>query len=115
VGVVPGSIFSPVSQGCNSLIKQGAVVICSAADLAQELGFNEAVDASCDVVSLPVASSDLGKERDLLHFLAKMPRSEDEIASFLVKELSEVQQILFDLQLDGKITQHFTGLWGFVG
>ncbi len=38
VGAVPGSVFNPMSAGCNQLISQGAFVITSAQDVLELLG-----------------------------------------------------------------------------
>ena len=111
VCAVPGSIFSPTSIGCNQLIKQGAAMITSASDLLSEFGLDadQYSKVSNEVVS---SQSDLGQENDLFVFLSKSARSEEDLAIFLGKDMAFVQDLLFDLQLDGKIQQQFTGLWG---
>ncbi|MCY0870061.1 MAG: DNA-processing protein DprA, partial [Firmicutes bacterium] len=38
VYAVPGSVFSPVSVGCNALLQAGAQVCCTAADVLEECG-----------------------------------------------------------------------------
>jgi len=111
VCVVPGSIFSPTSFGCNQLIKQGAAMITSSSDLLLELGI-QLDQNSKDPKEVVSSQSDLGQENDLFVFLSKSARSEEDLANFLGKDLAFVQDLLFDLQLDGKIQQQFTGLWG---
>lgn len=109
VCAVPGPIFSETSQGCHDLLRRGAVLITSALDLAKELG------CGVDGVEKPerlTARGDVSQEEEFFVFLSKTPRSEEEIAVFLGKSISETQAFLFDLQLEGKILQQFTGLWG---
>ncbi|MBM3894302.1 DNA-protecting protein DprA [Candidatus Dependentiae bacterium] len=112
VGVVPGSILSPQSIGCHKLLKQGALIVSGPEDLCAELGLGIIAESEQDSPVVSTMGTDLGKEQDLFHFIATTARSEEEIADFLKKDLSKTQELLFDLQLDGKIMQQFTGLWG---
>lgn len=111
VCAVPGNITSETSSGCNDLLRQGAVAITSVSDLLQELGCEQELDTQEEVVLLS-QRSELVQDREFFKFIGKNPRSEEEIAAFLQKTLPEVQSFLFDLQLEGKIQQQFTGLWG---
>ena len=113
VCAVPGSIFSETSQGCHDLLRNGAVLVSSVSDVLRELGCelegNAAKEPQSEVL---VARGELSQEQEFFVFLSKSARSEEEIAIFLGKSVSETQVFLFDLQLEGKIKQQFTGLWG---
>lgn len=116
VCAVPGSIFSETSQGCHELLRKGAVLVSSAQDVLRELGcvVEPETAVSVESVSAPM-KSELVQENNFFLFLSRQPRSEEEIADFLQKTLQETQEFLFDLQLEGKIQQQFTGLWGLSG
>ncbi len=112
VCAVPGNITSATSKGCNELLRQGAALISSAADLLQELGCEKEDEAVGEEQMDFSQRSEFVQDREFFRFIGKSPRSEEEIAEFLKKTVAEVQVFLFDLQLEGKIQQQFTGLWG---
>jgi len=116
VCAVPGNITSETSKGCNELLRQGAALILSAEDLLKELGCEVVDDVAPVETQIDLSQrSELVQEREFLRFIGKNARSEEEIAEFLKKTVPEVQVFLFDLQLEGKIQQQFTGLWGLPG
>ena len=116
VCAVPGSIFSETSQGSHELLRKGAVLVSSAQDVLRELGYVTDLGnvMSDENVPEPVRG-ELAQENNFFLFLSRQPRSEEEIADFLQKTIQETQDFLFDLQLEGKIQQQFTGLWGLSG
>ena len=113
VCAVPGSIFSETSQGCHDLLRRGAVLISTVGDLLKEVGCETEGDVVEEHASeVLVSRGELSQEQEFFVFLSKTARSEEEIAVFLGKSIAQTHDFLFDLQLDGKITQQFTGLWG---
>jgi len=99
VMVVPGSIFSPLSSGCHTLLKQGASPVTCAQDILDVLGVAAAAGAGGGVARrLPV----LGPlEHDVWDALAYDPRHVDELARALGRPAGEVAASLVVLELEG--------------
>ena len=104
VYAVPGMFDDPLSAGCHELIKQGATLLSSVADMQH----------------LPVADHDtvvettdnaLEGEHGLVLRICREPASIDEIMNQTQLSMTDSLRLLFDLQLDGKITQNPAGLW----
>lgn len=53
VMAVPGNITSPVSEGCNNLIKRGAIPVTCAQDILDELGVKAAVQQQLPIAANP--------------------------------------------------------------
>jgi DNA processing protein len=110
VFVVPGHIDDPLSAGCHILIQQGAKLVMTASDILSE--FNElALSSEMNVEKynhiVPVQEN----HEDPFLVLCKNPISIEDLAEQTDLSFVELQQKLFDLQLEGKISQNFAGLW----
>jgi DNA processing protein len=126
VCAVPGSIFNPLSAGCHDLIKQGATVVQSAADILQAL--NLSADKKAEPLqlptleqqslslpskasdNLPLEQADLPLARKIIA-LCKKPQSIDALLDQLDQDMPSMQAALFDLQLCGALEQNAAGLW----
>lgn len=106
VFVVPGSIFDPVSEGCHTLLKEGATPIWRPEDIVQE--YDLSVCPERRVVE-PRQLSFVEQDPLLVH--CHHPKSLDELQALTGMERVDLQIKLFDLQLAGKIEQDFAGLW----
>ncbi len=96
---VPGSIFSPVSKGTNSLIRLGAIPITSQNDLLEALGFSaENKDVNREIEN---CSED---EQKILELLGE-PRSRDEILRTVGRPITETNSILSVLEIKGLIKE----------
>jgi DNA processing protein len=104
VFAIPGSIHSPFSKGCHSLIKQGAKLVESAQDVLEELKF----------ASAPVAT---GAEDDdqpvnpLLQHMGYDPVSLDALAARAKLPAEKISQTLLELELSGEVNSLPGGLY----
>lgn len=100
VFAIPGSIHSPQSKGCHSLIKQGAKLVESAQDILEELGFTSRT------VKVGVIT-----EHPLLTQLGFDAVDIDTLAQRSGLTIAELSAILLQLELDGAIATLPGGLY----
>lgn len=128
VGVIPGSIFDPLSVGCHRLLRDGATPIVSRDELLlflkSEIKDVPAVQHTILTAQCPAderrekpADSKIGivrvdKDEDLIVVACtSLARPFDELLPLAGGCSDELYRRLWDLQLQGKITQTLTGLW----
>jgi DNA processing protein len=105
VFVIPGSIFSPFSQGCHRLIKEGARLVESAQEILEEYGL------ATPLSSFPTASgggskSDAGlssREIEILKMMSANPISVDELVELSNMPVDRLAEVLLSLELKGRI------------
>jgi DNA processing protein len=111
VMAVPGSPLDPRAQGCNQLIREGATLIQSAADVLEALGnfsgqpavrFNVA-DA---VLPAPALVADPDARAALCRMLSPTPAPVDELVRLTGLPAAQVASVLLDLELEGQIVRH---------
>ena len=120
VGAIPGPITNNLSAGCHKLLSEGAAVITGAQDicaLLQSTAFvfhNFSTTISKPNVQSHVltntAEQILSSEQRVL-VCARTPVSFDELLVHTALSNQELQTILCELQLDGRIDQNAAGLW----
>jgi DNA processing protein len=94
VFAIPGSIHSPLARGCHALIKQGAKLVESAADILDELAWQQRLTPPVHPESIP----DL-----VLDALDGAPTTLDTLAQRTGLTLEALSAKLLTLELDGQI------------
>ncbi len=121
VFAVPGDIDSALSDGCHALIQEGAKLVTSSHDILYEYGIDlhepkAPNNAPAKKVEKRVRCSkadcypDGSIQQRVISMCAQL-RSIDDLAVHTKTSLSELQTVMFQLQMDGVIEQDFTGLW----
>jgi DNA processing protein len=106
VFAIPGLIDDASFLGNNKLLKQGAGLVTTAADIFETLGFINLVGTaqSDNFVDLSIEENSI---LQLMHH----PIGIEELAEFCGLEMGMLQEQLFELQLLGKVRQNFSGTW----
>lgn len=118
VGVVPGSIFDPLSAGCHQLLRDGATPIASRNEFmsflglkAQQVAAQQVIETVPRKISSPVVPAPQRSDNPLLIACRSTARHFDELLPHAGGCPDELYRCLWELQLEGKITQTVTGLW----
>lgn len=119
VMAVPGSPLEPRSQGCNQLIREGAILVQSAADVIELLsGFDGAPRSSFreSVGGFEAMPDDLGDEpADVAGLLTMAPVAVDELIRQSAESPAAVQLALLELELAGRLVRHAGGRVSLAG
>jgi DNA processing protein len=107
VFALPGSIHSTLAKGCHRLIKQGAKLVESAADVLEELGRLLPTPLPA---SSPAAAS-IGAGDSLLDQLSGGPLILDQLASRLGLTVEDVSVKLLAAEMDGTVAKLPGGLY----
>ena len=94
VFAIPGSIHSPLARGCHQLIKQGAKLVESAADILDELAWQQRLAPP----TLPENAPD-----PVLDALDGAPASLDSLAQRTGLTLDALSAKLLTLELEGRV------------
>jgi DNA processing protein len=106
VFAIPGSIHSPLSKGCHSLIKQGAKLVDDAKDIIDELGTPLAAPAAAREAGEDAESEAAsGTHADLLEQLGYHPVTVDQLALRSGLTMDALSAMLLQLEVDGRISQ----------
>lgn len=103
--VVPGNITSPLSRGCNSLLKQGASPVTCADDVLEVV----APQLLQPQASLPLGSTPV--ESKILQLLQEGVRDGDEVQRRSSIPATEFNQALTMLELSGSIRSLGANQW----
>lgn len=100
VGAVPGAVTSPLSEGPNELLKNGATPITNVADILNMCGF---ANKGIDNPALYLPKND--NEKIILKFLADQNLTVDDLVRMSSIPISEVSGTLTSLELSGVVGQ----------
>ncbi|MEI2415302.1 DNA-processing protein DprA [Orrella sp. JC864] len=108
VFALPGSIHSPLTRGCHALIREGAKLVETAADIAEELGVPDAPrgfmrQAGSGVPAAPRPAPPAPADAPLLRALGHDPAPLDALVARTGLEAGAVQAGLLELELAGRI------------
>lgn len=112
VMAVPGSPLDPRAQGCNLLIREGATLIQSAADVIEAIGPIDArmlrSPASGYGAPPPADASDAERRR-VIGLLGPVAVTVDELIRQSGMSPAIVQMVLLELELGGRLERHSGG------
>lgn len=113
VMAVPGSPLDPRAQGCNQLIREGAILIQNAADVMEAIGSLDprmVRQARMDFLAEPASSDVTEQERAaIVILLGPAPAPVDEIVRLCGLAPSVVQTVLLELELADRLDRHAGG------
>ena len=119
VCAVPGSPMDPRAQGPNKLIRDGAILIQSASDIIETLSTpidqlslfnsnnNQTLDITKDTEDNITDKININPAILVERNLSNVPVSVDELARTCQLNIADIQTILLDMELEGKITKHY--------
>lgn len=118
VFAVPGSPIDPRSSGTNQLLKQGASLVTSAADVIEAirpivtrgLPPSPMREPAATETSAPAPEASDALRTKISKLLSPTPVSVDELARLSDAQAAAVQIILLELELAGRLARHGSGL-----
>ncbi len=113
VMAVPGNPMDARAGGCNQLIRDGATLVRSAADIAEALAaiLGPSIAAPRPTNPPPAEPLPAGRiEARLIDLLGPSPVAEDYLIRDLALPASAVAAALLDLELSGRVLRHPGGL-----
>jgi DNA processing protein len=112
VMAVPGSPLDPRAQGCNGLIRDGAILVQSAADVLETI---RPIDArmvrspGAPFTGPPPRDAGDAERRELVSLLGPVPVAIDELIRQSGFAPAVVQMVLLELELAGRLERHAGG------
>lgn len=104
VFAIPGSIHSPLARGCHALIRQGAKLVETAADVIEELGALVGFQAAAHTpFSSPAAQVPDGDQAKLLELIGYDPVDTDTLVERSGLTAAAVSSMLLTMELHGLV------------
>ena len=113
VFAIPGSIHNPLAKGCHTLIRQGAKLVETAADILEELGALAAAtqEATSPVAAAPTSAALDEEYRQLLAAMGDEPAGIDLLVDRCGLTAEAVSSMLLILELEGYVAAIPGGLY----
>jgi len=111
VFAVPGSINSTQAKGCHQLIRQGAKLVESGADILEDLGSMLQLSFFDEKKTEPKPTAKKQEQQGLLKWIEFEPISLDELSVHSKMAISDIQAQLIMLEMDEKIEAMSAGRW----
>jgi len=114
VMAVPGSPLDPRAQGCNLLIREGATLVQTAEDILEALDPGEVrrlVPHAVPIATAPALPAEAGDavRTAVVGLLGPTPVALDELVRQAGQPPSEIQSVLLELELAGRLERHAGG------
>lgn len=113
VMAVPGSPLDPRAQGCNQLIREGATLIQTAADVIEAVRPMDSRVQSCGSPYQPAvpepSDADAEVRRSVEELLGPSPVPIDELVRLSGQASGAVQMVLLEMDLAGRLDRHAGG------
>jgi DNA processing protein len=97
VFAVPGSIFSPVSLGTNSLIKDGARMVTTSQDVIIELNLD------INTAPMETTTEESAEENEILSILTREPQHIEELIRRIDLSVAKINATLTMLEMKGRV------------
>jgi DNA processing protein len=104
VCVLPGAFDDPLSAGCHALVREGASLVTSAADILKAIGL-EITQSNI------IKNNTKEKLKDPLLEACVMPQTFDDLCLVLGYDETYLQERLVALQIEGVLEQDVMGRW----
>lgn len=114
VFAIPGIFDDQLSQGCHQLIQQGAKLVTNPEEVLIEFGQVPETTITLNSSKTTLLSTEVPIKQSIDETVmshCKHPCSVDDLIEATQIPFNELSIVLFDLQLQGKITQNMSGLW----
>lgn len=119
VMAIPGSPLEPRAQGCNQLIREGAVLVQCAADVIELVShFDGTPKSSFRELAQPYEFTDddpVIEPADIAGLLTTAPVAVDELIRQSAQGTAAVQLALLELELAGRLVRHAAGRVSLAG
>ncbi len=118
VFAIPGSIHNPMARGCHALIRDGAKLVESAEDIAEEFASQVAFTPAPTDVNAPSATQETEADSDHREVLEAMgfdPVSTDQLVERTRFSAAEISSMLLLLELQGHVLSESGGLFTRLG